>query len=62
MYWDIVEVIPQPDYSLFVRFKAGSKGRIQLRSEELTGVLEAVLDIDFFGSASTSIPARLRDP
>jgi hypothetical protein len=21
MYWDVVEVIPEPDYSLFVRYK-----------------------------------------
>jgi len=48
MYWDVVEVKPEPDYCLFVRFKDGLAGRVQLRREELTGVLAPLLDAEFF--------------
>ena len=39
MYWDVVEVKPEPDYGLFVRFKDGLAGRVRLSREELTGAL-----------------------
>jgi len=39
MHWDVVEVKPEPHYSLFVRFKDGLTGRVPLRPEELTGAL-----------------------
>jgi hypothetical protein len=48
MYWDVVEVIPEPDYCLFVRFKDGLSGRVRLQPEELTGVLEPLRDVQFF--------------
>ena len=48
MHWDVVEVKPAPDYCLFVRFKDGLAGRVQLRREELTGVLAPLLDVTFF--------------
>lgn len=48
MYWDIIEVRPEPDYCLFVRFKDGLAGRVQLRREDLTGVLAPLLDPRFF--------------
>ncbi len=48
MYWDVVEVKPEPGYCLFVRFKDGLSGRVQLRPEELTGVLAPLLDEQFF--------------
>jgi hypothetical protein len=48
MYWDIIEVKPEPDYRLFVRFKDGLAGRVQLRREELTGALAPLLDVKFF--------------
>jgi hypothetical protein len=48
MYWDVVEVKPEPDYCLFLRFKDGLSGRVQLRREELTGVLAPLLDERFF--------------
>jgi hypothetical protein len=48
MYWDIVEVTPEPDYCLFVRFKDGLAGRVQLRQEELTGALAPLRDAPFF--------------
>ena len=48
MYWDVVEVKPEPDYSLFVRFKDGLTGRVRLRREELTGALAPLRDVEFF--------------
>jgi hypothetical protein len=48
MYWDVVEVKPEPHYRLFVRFKDGLAGRVQLRPESLTGVLAALRDEQFF--------------
>ena len=48
MYWDVVEVIPEPDYCLFVRFKDGVNGRVRLRREDLMGALAPLLDIQFF--------------
>jgi len=48
MYWDIVEVKPEPNYCLFVRFKDGATGRVRLRPEELTGVLVPLRDVHFF--------------
>jgi hypothetical protein len=37
MYWDVVEVKPEPDYNLFVPFNDGLSGRIRLDPPELTG-------------------------
>jgi hypothetical protein len=48
MYWDVVEVKTEPGYWLFVRFKDGLSGRVQLRREELTGALAPLLDVQFF--------------
>jgi hypothetical protein len=48
MYWDVVEVQPEPGYCLFVRFKDGLSGRVQLPREELTGALAPLLDEQFF--------------
>jgi hypothetical protein len=48
MHWDIVEVKPEPGYSLYVRFKDGLTGRIQLQKEILTGALAPLLDEYFF--------------
>ena len=44
MHWDVVEVKPEPHYRLFVRFKDGVAGRVQLRQEDLTGVLAPLRD------------------
>jgi hypothetical protein len=49
MYWDVIEVKPEPGYRLFVRFRDGLAGRVQLQREELTGALAALLDERFFG-------------
>jgi len=48
VYWDVVEVKPEPHYCLFVRFKAGATGCVRLRPEELTGVLAPLRDERFF--------------
>ena len=48
MYWDVVEAKPEPDYCLFVRFKDGLEGRVQLRTEQLTGALAPLRDVKFF--------------
>jgi hypothetical protein len=48
MYWDVVEVKPEPHYWLFVRFKDGLMGRVRLRPEELTGALAPLRDERFF--------------
>jgi len=48
MHWDVVEVKPEAHYCLFVRFKDGVAGRVQLRPEELTGTLAPLLDEQFF--------------
>ena len=48
MYWDVVEVTPEQDYCLFVRFKDGLTGRVRFEAEELTGVLAPLRDVQFF--------------
>lgn len=48
MYWDVVEVKPEPGYRLFIRFKDGLAGRVQLQREELAGALAPLLDEQFF--------------
>ena len=49
MYWDVVEVEPEADYCLFVRFADGSGGRVQLAPEDFTGVLAPLREPSFFG-------------
>ncbi len=49
MHWDVIEVKPEPHYRLFVRFKDGVTGHVQLRPEDLTGALAPLLDEQFFG-------------
>ena len=48
MYWDVVAVKPEPNYCLFVRFEDGLSGHVQLRAEDLTGVLAPLRDARFF--------------
>jgi hypothetical protein len=48
MYWDIVEVVPEPDRCLFVRFQDGLSGRVRFRPEDLTGVLVPLREASFF--------------
>ena len=48
MYWDVVEVKPEPDCCLFVRFQDGLSGRFSFRPEDLTGVLAPLREPQFF--------------
>ena len=48
MHWDVIEVKPEPGFCLFVRFKDGLSGRVQLQPEKLTGALAPLLDEQFF--------------
>jgi hypothetical protein len=48
MYWDVVEVKPEPGYRLFVRFADGTSGRVQLSPVEFTGVLAPLKERSFF--------------
>ena len=48
MYWDVVDVKPEPDCCLFVRFQDGLSGRVRFRVEELTGVLAPLREPQFF--------------
>lgn len=48
MYWDVIEVTPEPDYGLFVRFRDGMAGHVRFQAEELTGALAPLRDTEFF--------------
>jgi len=48
MHWDVVEVKPEPHHRLFVRFQDGLTGHLELRLEDLTGVLAPLRDEQFF--------------
>jgi hypothetical protein len=48
MYWDVVEVKPEPGYCLFVRFQDGLSGHVRLQPEDLTGALTLLNDPGFF--------------
>jgi hypothetical protein len=48
MYWDVVEVKPEADYRLFVRFADGKSGRVQFVPEDFTGVLAPLREPSFF--------------
>jgi hypothetical protein len=49
MHWDIVEVKPEANWSLWIRFADGVSGHVQLSVEELTGALAPLRDPEFFG-------------
>jgi hypothetical protein len=48
MYWDVVEVKPLEDLSLFVRFADGLAGEVRFAPEHLTGVFTPLSDPAFF--------------
>jgi hypothetical protein len=48
MYWDVVEVKPESDYRLLVRFADGASGRVELSPDEFTGVLAPLKERAFF--------------
>ena len=48
LYWDVVEVKPLENLSLFVRFADGLAGEVRFTSEHLTGVFTPLNDPAFF--------------
>jgi hypothetical protein len=51
--WDVVEVTPNCDHSLFMRFKDGLQGVVQLSRDQFTGVLEGLRDERLFERVSS---------
>ena len=58
MHWGVVEVKPEPDRSLYLRFKDGLSGRVRLRPEDLTGVLAPIRDSEFFNAVFRGMARR----
>ncbi len=48
MYWHVVEVRPEKDYSLWLRFADGSEGTVTLESNTFTGVLKPLREPSVF--------------
>jgi hypothetical protein len=48
MHWEVVEIKPEANYTLFLRFKDGLSGRARLDPGEFTGVLAPLADVEFF--------------
>ena len=44
MRWNVVEVTPEPGWSLVVRFADGLTGRVRFASDYFTGVFECLRD------------------
>jgi len=61
MHWGVIEVIPEADFYLFVSFKDGLSGRVQLDPREFPGVLAPLLDAEFFNRVYID-DARLHGP
>lgn len=48
MYWDIIEVKPKKNLTLWVRFKDNTTGNVQFTDSYLTGVFIPLKDPEFF--------------
>ncbi len=48
MHWDVVEVRPEPDFTLFVRFADGLTGHVHFTPDYFHGVFEHLRDPDLF--------------
>ena len=57
MYWDVIEVKPEPDYSLFVRFRDGLTEHLELHRETLTGARAPLREPRFFEQVFIDYPA-----
>jgi len=44
MEWDVVEVVPNPDLSMQVRFADGTQGKVRFEQSHLFGVFEPLKD------------------
>ena len=51
MHWDVVELNPQLHQTLFIRFRDGVSGELQLNPDDLTGVLAPLKDPAIFRQA-----------
>jgi len=48
MHWDVIEVKPEPGWTLLVRFADGLTGRVRFAPDYFTGVFESLRDPDCF--------------
>ena len=48
MHWDVIEVIPEGDLRLKVRFRDGTEGRVRFERSHLNGVFTPLSDPKFF--------------
>ena len=51
MYWDVIEIQPQEDLTLWVRFTDSTSGHIKFTLSFLTGVFEPLKNQSFFAKA-----------
>jgi hypothetical protein len=51
MTWSVVEVKPEPDHRLFIRFQDAVEEYVHLRPAELTGVLAQLRSEELFAQA-----------
>ena len=50
MHWDVVEVKPEQEWVVFVRFADGVTGRVRFEPDYFTGVFEPLRDPTVFRS------------
>jgi hypothetical protein len=48
MYWDVINVVPESDFSLSVSFKDGTTGKVFFEETHLTGVFSLLRDPAYF--------------
>jgi hypothetical protein len=48
MHWDVIEVTPETDLTIFVRFADGLSGKVRFLPSHLTGVFTPLEKADFF--------------
>lgn len=48
MYWDVIEVNPESNLTLKVRFSDGIEGQVRFLPTHLTGVFTSLKDPNFF--------------
>lgn len=49
MYWDVTQVIPHPERTLWVSFADGTAGHVKFSKQFFTGVFAPLKDPAFFG-------------
>jgi len=54
MYWDVIEVKPEKNCTLWVRFADQTKGRVKFTEQYLSGVFEPIKDPNFFNQVFIS--------